>query len=73
MPDVPDIIGRKFRVPLVSTAPKERAGPAVEIPMATGTCVWVHPKGRYAILEFPKCGNIRESYTLKELGICEES
>lgn len=72
MPDVPNIIGRKFRVPVASDCPKERAGPAFEIPMHTGICIYVHPKGRYAILEFPKCGNIRESYTLKELGICEE-
>lgn len=69
MPEAPDIIGRKFRVPMACSSPKDRAGSAFEIPMETGTCVWVHPKGRYALLEFRKCGNTREAYTLQELGL----
>ena len=34
-----------------------------------GTCVWVHPKGRFAVLEFRfRSGAVRECFRAGEIG-----
>lgn len=72
---MPDIIGRKFRVVPAFTYGHERAGAqSMGVPM-TGTCIYDHPEGRYAVLEFPIrhgktiTAHLREAFHLKELGL----
>jgi hypothetical protein len=65
---MPDIVGRKFRVVPEFMRPKQE-GKTEPVRPISGRVVWVHPKGRYALLEFDFGEPIRECFTLQELGL----
>lgn len=46
---MPDIVGRKFCLVPEFMRPKQE-GKAESVRPVTGTCVWVHPQNRYAVL-----------------------
>lgn len=63
------IIGQKFRIMPAFTYSKEPGKKGISGKKMTGTCVYVHPKGRFAVLEFDtKIGEkLRECFRLEEL------
>ena len=65
---MPDILGRKFRVVPEFMRPKQE-GKTEPVRPITGTCVWVHPQNRYAVLQFDFGEPIRECFTPQELGL----
>lgn len=65
---MPDILGRKFRVVPEFMRPKQE-GKTESVRPIPGRVVWVHPKGRYALLQFDFSEPIRECFTLQELGL----
>ena len=61
------IVGKSYLVLPEFTRGKERAGESDGQRM-WGRCVWVHPKGRFAVLDFGVYGvSIRESFFPEEL------
>ena len=66
------LIGSTFRVAPCCALPKERFGGSWEAETFPAKCIYVHPQGRYVVLEFPFDPPLRECFTPKELGICEE-
>ena len=65
---MPDILGRKFRV--VPEFMRPKAGVSMEtVKPIPGRVIWVHPKGRFAVLQFDFSEPIRECFTLQELGL----
>lgn len=65
---MPDIVGKKFCLVPEFMLPKQEYK-AESVRPVTGTCVWVHPKGRYAVLEFGFSEPVRECFTLQELKV----
>jgi hypothetical protein len=49
---------------------RPKAGVTLEtVKPIPGRCVWVHPKGRYAVLQFTFPEPVRECFTMHELGL----
>ena len=65
---MPDIIGRKFRVVPEFMRPKYESK-AESVRPIPGRVVLVHPKGRYAVLQFDFGEPVRECFTLQELKV----
>ena len=63
------IIGQKFRVMPAFTYSKEPGKKGISGKKMTGTCVYVHPNGRFAVLEFAfKIGEVlREAFRPEDL------
>lgn len=56
-------IGQKFRV-----SPAFVKGERNDRPRQTGKVVWIHPKGRFAVLEFKGVhGKPRECFSISDL------
>jgi hypothetical protein len=63
-----NILGKVFYV--VPEFMRPKAGVTQEtIKPIPGRCVWVHPKGRYAVLQFTFPEPVRECFTMHELGL----
>jgi hypothetical protein len=68
MEKMPDILGKVFYV--VPEFMRPKAGVTLEtVKPIPGRCVWVHPKGRYAVLQFTFPEPVRECFTMHELGL----
>lgn len=65
---MPDIVGRKFRVVPEFMRPKYESK-AESVRPIPGRVIWVHPKGRFAVLQFDFNEPIRECFTLQELKV----
>ena len=65
---MPDILGRKFRVVPEFMRTKQE-GKTESVRPIPGRVVWVHPKGRFAVLQFDFSEPIRECFTLQELKV----
>ena len=65
------MIGEKFRVVPAFTYSKELGKKSIAGKRMTGKCIWVHPKGRFSVLEFKfKNGSVlREAFRPEELHI----
>lgn len=63
------IIGQKFRVMPAFTYSKEPGKKSMAGKRMTGKCVYVHPNGRFAVLEFAfKSGEVlREAFRPEDL------
>ena len=65
---MPDILGKVFYV--VPEFMRPKAGVTQEtVRPIPGRVVWVHPKGRYAVLQFNFSEPNRECFTPLELGL----
>lgn len=65
---MPEIVGRKFCLVPEFMRPKYESM-AESVRPVTGTCVWVHPQNRYAVLAFGFSEPVRECFTLQELKV----
>lgn len=63
-----NILGKVFYVVPEFMKPKNGSGAEAVKPIP-GRVVWVHPKGRFAVLQFDFSEPIRECFTLQELKV----
>lgn len=65
---MPNILGKVFYV--VPEFMRPKAGVTQEtVKPIPGRVIWVHPKGRFAVLQFDFNEPIRECFTMQELGL----
>lgn len=63
-----DLLGKSFKVPAFWLPGKKvEFGRPVVLPKIWGRVVWVHPRLRFAVLEY--AGGIREAFALDDLGV----
>lgn len=61
-------LGKEIRVIPAFSYGFERGGTERTGKRMKGKCIYVHPKGRFVVLEFTfKAGRLREAFTMEEM------